>query len=203
MKKICEGLIVLLMMLSVHVCAATTTPPERVVADTAAEMLATLKAEKKVLEDDPDYIYELVNRIMIPHFDFPLMAKRVLGKHWRRANVQQRKDFTEAFRRLLVKSYAKSLKEYSETEIRYLPVRKKEGSKSVTVRSEVDRPGSKPLDVIYRLRFDGLVWKVFDVSIDGVSLVLNYRNSFSREITKGGLPSLIEKISKTKSDNEV
>jgi len=205
-KKISVVLLALFLMLLVQVGAAAPTPPKKVIQDTAAEMVSAIEAEKEALELDPVYIYELVNRIMIPHFDLPLMAKRVLGKHWRRADVQQRKDFTAAFKQLLVRVYAKSLVNYSEQEVRYLPVRKKENAKAVEVRSEVARPGGTHLNVVYRLRLknagENTAWKVFDVSIDGVSLVLNYKSSFSKEISKGGLPLLIEKMSKAEKNNE-
>lgn len=204
-KKI-TFLLALLMLFSMPVCAASILPPEKVIADTATEMIAALKTDKALLEEDPNHVYKLVNRIMIPNFDLPLMAKRVLGKHWRRAEIQQRKDFTAAFQQLLVRAYAKSLVNYSEKDIHYLPVRKKKGAQSVTVRSEVARPGKEPLNVVYRLRLKETVkkttWKVFDVSIDGVSLVLNYRSTFSKEIKKGGLSSLIAKISKNRPNNE-
>ncbi|VAW88793.1 Uncharacterized ABC transporter, auxiliary component YrbC [hydrothermal vent metagenome] len=186
--------------------AATTLSPGEVIKDTAAKMIVAIEAEKEALELDPLHVYELVNRIMMPHFDLPLMAKRVLGKHWRRAEVQQRKDFTVAFKKLLVRAYAKSLVNYSELDIRYLPVRKKANAKAVEVRSEVTRPGETALNVVYRLRLkdtkNSTAWKVYDISIDGVSLVLNYKSTFSKEISKGGLPLLIEKISKTGKGNE-
>lgn len=205
-KKINAVLLALFMMLLVPVCVATTPLPKKVIESTAAEMIAAIEAEKEALELDPVHIYELVNRIMIPHFDLPLMAKRVLGKHWRRADIQQRKDFTAAFRNLLVRAYAKSLVNYSEREIRYLPVRKKADAKVVEVRSEVARPGRAPLNVVYRLRLKNTekdtAWKVFDISIDSVSLILNYRSTFSKEISKGGLPMLIEKISRAGTDND-
>jgi len=205
-KKINGVLLALFMLLLVPVGATATSSPGKVIEDTTTEMIAAIEAEKEALELDPVHIYELVNRIMIPHFDLPLMAKRVLGKHWRRADVQQRKDFTAAFKQLLVRVYAKSLVNYSEQEIRYLPVRKKENAKAVEIRSEVTRPGGTHLNVVYRLRLknagENTAWKVFDVSIDGVSLVLNYKSTFSKEISKGGLPLLIEKMSKTEKNNE-
>jgi len=207
-KKINVIFLALFMMLLVPICAAVTTtpPPKKVIENTSTEMMAAIEAEKKALELEPTYIYELVNRIMIPHFDLPLMAKRVLGKHWRRADVQQRKDFTAAFQKLLVRAYAKSLVDYSEREVRYLPVRKKENAKAIEVRSEISRPGKTPLSVVYRLRLKttkkNTAWKVFDISVEGVSLILNYKSTFSKEISKGGLPLLIEKISKVGSDND-
>ncbi len=205
-RKTSTFLLALLMMFLLQASAASILPPEKVIKNTATEMIAALKADKALLERDPDHVYKLVNRIMIPNFDLPLMAKRVLGKHWRRADVQQRKEFTAAFKQLLVRAYAKSLVNYSEREIHYLPVRKKKGAQSVAVRSEVARPGKEPLNVVYRLRLKETAkettWKVFDVSIDGVSLVLNYRSTFSKEIKKGGLSSLIAKITKNRPDNE-
>lgn len=182
------------------VAANIDQTPQRLVEETAEKMLTTLKAEKDSVEKAPDRLYALVDEIVLPHFDFELMAKRVLGKYWRDASPAERTQFTDAFRGLLVRTYANSLTEYTDQKIIYLPMRRDSDSQRVEVRSEVEQPGRSPIQINYRLVQSGSDWKVYDVTINGVSLVTNYRSSFASEIDRGGLGALISKIdSKNKS----
>ena len=191
MKK---AVVALLLMLGLMPPALAIQSPQTLVQETSEKMLAKLKAEKELLKQEPGRIYELVNEIVIPHFDFEYMSQLVLGKYWRRASAGQRHEFTEQFRTLLVRTYAKSLNEYSDQVINFLPFREVSGGGDVTVRTEVDQPGGFPIPIDYRLHQKGGAWKVFDVIIDGVSLVTNYRSSFSKEIRRGGIDTLIAKL---------
>ncbi len=191
MKK---AVVALLLMLGLMQPALAIQSPQTLVQETSEKMLAKLKAEKELLKQEPGRIYELVNEIVIPHFDFEYMSQLVLGKYWRRASADQRHEFTEQFRTLLVRTYAKSLNEYSDQVINFLPFREVSGGGDVTVRTEVDQPGGFPIPIDYRLHQKGGAWKVFDVIIDGVSLVTNYRSSFSKEIRRGGIDTLIAKL---------
>jgi phospholipid transport system substrate-binding protein len=170
--------------------------PRELVAQTADKMMAKLKEEKEVIKQQPDKVYDLVNEIVLPNFDFELMAKRVLGKYWRTATDKQRAEFIGAFRGVLVRTYANRLTEYTEYKINYLPSRPDPEPDKATVRSEIDQPGRTPVAVDYRLILNGQTWKVFDVAIEGVSLVTNYRSSYANEIDRSGLDSLIEKLNK-------
>ena len=169
--------------------------PQVLVQETSEKMLATLKAEEKLLQQEPGRIYELVNEIVIPHFDFEYMSQLVLAKYWRRASPEQRAAFTSEFRTLLVRTYAKSLQEYTHQVIHFLPFREV-SSGDVTVRTEVEQPGSFPIPIDYRLHQKGGEWKVFDVIIDDVSLVTNYRSSFAKEIRQSGIDDLISSLAK-------
>lgn len=170
--------------------------PQELVVQTADKMMAKLKEEKDTIKKQPDKVYDLVNEIVLPHFDFELMSKRVLGKYWRSATDKQRAEFTSAFRGVLVRTYANRLTEYTEYKINYLPMRPDADQDKATVRSEIDQPGRTPVAVDYRLILNNKDWKVFDVAIEGVSLVTNYRSSYASEIDRSGLDSLIEKINK-------
>ena len=186
--------LLIIFFFSSTVSAIAGMAPGELVESTATKMLTALKAEKESIEQDPLRIYQLVDEIVLPHFDFPRMAKRVLGKYWRKATPQQRKEFTQVFRELLVRTYANSLTEYTEQKITYFPVRKGKNPKKVTVRSEVELASGTPVEVAYSLAINSDKWKVYDIKIDGVSLVTNYRSSFSREIDQQGLDSLIAKL---------
>lgn len=176
-------------------------PPQELVAQTADRMIAKLKQEKDTIKKQPNRLYELVNDIVLPHFDFDLMAKRVLGKHWRSANEKQREEFVAAFRTVLVRTYANRLTEYTEYKIHYLPMRAEPEPDKATVRSEVEQPGRTPIAIDYRLALTGSAWKVYDVTIEGVSLVTNYRSNYSTEITQSGMDALIAKLNQQNEQN--
>lgn len=173
---------------------AESQGPQELVKQAADKMLAKLKEERQVIDKQPGRIYELVSSIVLPHFDFETMAKRVLGKHWKDASETQRTRFTEEFRTLLVRTYAKSLTEYTDQQITYLPLKGDVKAGDVTVRSEVSQPGGFPIEITYGLHQVSSEWKVYDVTIDKVSLATNYRTSFSNEVRQGGIDKLIEKL---------
>lgn len=187
------ALLAICLLLAPLVGAAVQSPQE-LIQDTANQMVAKLKQEKSTLKAQPDRVYELVNSIVVPHFDFELMAKRVLGKHWRDATPQQRQQFVEAFRGVLVRTYANRLTEYTDYQINYIPAPPEPEPDRALVRSEVALPGQMPVQIDYRLRMQNNEWKVYDVTIEGVSLVTNYRSSFNTEIAQGGLDQLIERL---------
>lgn len=165
--------------------------PQDLVKQTTDQMLSKLRAERAVIEQQPGRIYELVNQIVLPHFDFERMSSWVLGKNWRTATPPQRQKFMEEFRTLLVRTYAKSLATYSDQKISYLPVRSSPQDTDVKVRTEVEQPGGLPIPIDYDLSLKDGQWKVYDVAIDGVSLVSNYRTTFATEVRQNGLDKLI------------
>ncbi|MEJ2553270.1 MAG: ABC transporter substrate-binding protein [Gammaproteobacteria bacterium] len=168
--------------------------PEDLVRQTAEQMLSKLREDRKVIDAHPERIYELVDQIVLPHFDFERMSSWVLGKYWRRATPKQRKEFVEQFRTLLVRTYAKSLSSYTDNKITYLPFRGGPSKTDVKVRTEVDQPGGFPIPIDYDLYLKGDEWKVYDVTIDGVSLVTNYRTTFANQIRQKGLDRLIASL---------
>lgn len=167
-----------------------------VVKTTSQEVLEKLDAEKEKLEADPTRIYELINKVVVPRFDFASMSRWVLGRDsWTSASDEQRQAFINEFRTLLVRTYAKALLEYSEEEIKYYPAQGNPDSNLVVVKTEVKQPaGAGAIPIHYRMHLKDGEWKVVDVAVDGVSLVSTYRGSFASEIRKNGLDALIAKI---------
>ena len=194
MKRIGLVCVILLGLLAGQVFSGQT--PQTLVEETSQLMLDKLRQEKEVVKADPKRIYELVDEIVIPHFDFEYMSQMVLAKYWRRASDKQRVAFTEEFKQLLVRTYATSLNEYSDQKIIYLPFRAGKDESQAMVRTEIEQPGGFPIPIDYRLHQSASEWKVFDVVIDGVSLVTNYRSSFAKEIRQAGLDGLIDTLSK-------
>jgi len=163
---------------------------------TAEQIINRIEQDRSEINANPRHVFELVDEILLPHIDFKRMSRWVLGKYWRRAKPAQREAFTNEFRELLVRTYSTALLEYSGQEINFLPVRASADDSSVTVRTEI-RPGNGPIiPISYDLyRNDNQEWKVYDVSIDGISLVANYRSNFSAQIRRsGGIGKLINQM---------
>jgi phospholipid transport system substrate-binding protein len=173
---------------------ATAHPAEDVVKATAERVIARLKADRELLRQQPERIYDLVHELIIPHFDFPSMSKWVLGRSWPNATDEQRTRFVQEFQTLLIRTYAKALLEYSDQEIKYFPVNADPNSNLVVVRTEIKQSGAQTIPINYSMHVSGGEWKVVDVSINGVSLVSTYRGSFASEIRKSGMESLINKL---------
>lgn len=175
---------------------AAVESPRVMLEQAAGQMLSALRKHDSELRADPQRLYALVEELLVPHVDLDLVARRVLGKQWRHASRAQREKFSREFKNMLVRFYSSALLEYAGFRFRFYPVRLREGEKRAVVRSEVMRSGGPPHSVNYSvvLRDDG--WKVYDVTIDGVSVVVTYRSSFAGEIRRGGLDALLEKMAR-------
>ncbi|WP_281085242.1 MlaC/ttg2D family ABC transporter substrate-binding protein [Methylophaga thiooxydans] len=181
----------------VALSAQEMSEPQALVKKASDDMLAALAENEVELEDNPDKIYSLVEAILMPHFDFEKMSKLALGKNWRQANAEQRVRFTEEFRLLLIRTYSTAMLEYTDEEIRMLPFRDDISRKRVSVPMEVVQPAGPAIPMalsLYQNKQDE--WKVYDVKIDGISLVTNYRSSFANDIRQGGMEGLIENLAK-------
>jgi len=176
------------------VAAQAIEEPQQLVQSTSDQVLARLKADHDKLEKNPNLIYPLVEDLVLPHFDFTRMSQLVLGMNWRTASDDQKARFTEQFRTLLVRTYAKALLEYTSQKINYLPFHADENARTVLVRTEIVQPGGQNIPVYYNLYRKGDEWKVYDISIDGASLVTTYRSSFAEDIRQGGLDKVIARL---------
>ncbi len=164
------------------------------VRGTSERMLRTLEARRAEIDRNPTLIYGLVEDILVPHFDFEKITRAAVGSSWSKATPQQQSALIKGFQQVLVRTYAKSLLSYSGQEIRYLPSKPGRQSGTVTVSTEVREGGSTPIPIDYRLYQQGGAWKVYDVIIDNVSLVSNYRSSFASQIRQGGIDGLIGRL---------
>ena len=170
--------------------------PSDVVKATAESVISHIEENRSVLEKNPEKIYDMVNQLIIPRFDFVSMSKWVLGKHWKQASEEQRSEFIIQFKELLVRTYARALLEYSGQEIKYFPVEQNPESNLAVVRTELTSKSSAQLPILYRMHQKNEEWKGVDVSVDGVSLVTTYRGSFATQIKKNGVDSLLNELSK-------
>lgn len=176
--------------------AEELNPPQSVLQNATDEMLNALSEHEAELEQNPQKIFALVEDILIPHFDFERMSRLALGHGWRHATEEQQQRFVEAFRRLLVRTYATAILEYSGEEFRFLPFRDDLSRRRVDVPIQVIRPGAPNVPVsISMFQNDAGAWKVYDVKFEGISFVTTYRSTFNRDIRNDGFDHLIHKIS--------
>ena len=168
--------------------------PEQLIKQTSDKVLAEIKANADVYQSDPEQIYRLVDDVVLPHFDFSAMTDLALGKYKDKVNGEQKPTIVNEFRSLLVRTYSSALLEYTDQELIYLPMEGVESDGVVTVRTEIEQAGGFPIPINYTLRRGDDGWKVFDISVDDVSLVTNYRSSFARAIKKNGVDGLIKTL---------
>ena len=168
---------------------------QRFVEQVTSTIVDELTSRRETLRDDPQALYALVDRHILPYFDFERMSRRVLGKkRWTNATPEQRERFVSAFRSLLVRTYATVLNEYRGQPLTYLdPVARKEEDE-IVMPAQVELSGGRSVGFAYAMQRSGMAWKVFDVSVDGVSLVTNYRSSFRSEIARHGVDGLIARL---------
>lgn len=168
--------------------------PQELVQETTDKITTVLRTDQEKIKADSNHLLKIVDEIIVPHFDFDRMSSWVLGKYWRKAKPGEKTDFTKEFRTLLVRTYAKALNDNYDKEIKMLSMRKKKGGKQVIVRTEVQQSAGFPIPINYKMHIKNEAWKIFDVSVDGISLVANYRTSFAKEVRKSGLQSLIDRL---------
>ncbi len=172
--------------------AQSLESPVDMLQRTSNQVIAVLKEKREQIEKDPDLVYELVDEYILPHLDDVTMAKLALGKNWRKASREEKIQFVDAFRTLLVRTYSKSLQEFRDQQINFFPAEAKDGK--AVVKSEVIQPGGPSIPVAYRMRVKDNAWKVYDISIEGVSLVTSYRGTFTQEFRKGGMKGLLKML---------
>lgn len=185
-----------IVLFALGAAAADVTPPEQLVRQVTDRVIALIKAHRDEYARDHEKLFAAVDTEVLPYFDFRVMSRSVLALNWRRASDAQRDRFVKEFRELLVRTYATALLKYNDEKIRYLPVFAKPDDKQVLVRTEIIPSGGGqniPLNYSFYRSADG--WKVYDVSIEGVSLVTNYRSTYAEKIRKDGLDALIASIS--------
>lgn len=174
--------------------ALAQNAPDELVRSTTQEVLALIKKDKELLSGNQDKLLELVDAKVLPHFNFNRMTRLALGRNWATATPVQQAALEKEFRTLLVRTYSTALSAYREREIDVKPLRANPADTEVTVKTVVAVP-NQPIPIDYAMEKTASGWKVYDVSVDGVSLVTNYRSSFANEIRTSGIEGLIKTLS--------
>jgi phospholipid transport system substrate-binding protein len=167
-------------------------PPQQVIQHTSDQLQVSL--QKPEYKSNFRKATELVEQVINPSIDFNRVSVLILGKFWKTATPEQKERFKKEFRLLLVRTYTTAFTEYSNWKIRYLPLEMNPTDKKAMVRTEILQPGAQPVAVNYRMILEGGQWKVYDVLIEGVSLLQNYRSSFTEQVSRTGLDQLIAQL---------
>ncbi len=169
--------------------------PVQMLKGVTNQVMNELKANKAKLQNDSNELYNLVNRFILPHADFAEMGRWVVGRNaWQKADAASQQKFVEEFKKLVVRSYAGALLAYTDQEVVFLPSRDPGNRERVQVATLIKDGDQKPLHVDYRVLKAGNEWKVYDIIIEGVSLMQGYRAQFANEVQQGGLKAVTDKI---------
>ena len=168
--------------------------PDALVKQVTDEVLEIVSKDKDIQNGNTKKALELVDAKVIPHFNFKHMTALAVGKDWRKASPQQQEQLAAEFKTLLVRTYSNALTSYKNQKVVYKPFKMNAGDADVLVRTEVQQPGNKPVQLDYSLEKLDAGWKVYDVSVAGISLVTNYREQFGQEVRNGGIDGLIKAI---------
>jgi phospholipid transport system substrate-binding protein len=190
------SLLVAVLGLMWSLTASAAGDPESLVRDTAEQVLAQIDARRAELEQDSSSIFDLVRNQVIVHFDFERMTQLAAGRYWRDADPVQQQRLIAEFQELLIRTYATALLSYSGDPIEYTGTRVDQERDRALVSTRVSNGAGPKIPIDYRLYTSAGQWFVYDVVIDGVSLLTSYRSSFSQEARRGGIEGLIGSLSR-------
>ena len=174
--------------------AAAQETPDALVKRTTDEILTIIKTDKDVASGNQAKVAELAEQKVLPHFDFERMTRLAVGRNWAQASDAQKQALTKEFRTLLVRTYSTSLSQYRNQTIEVKPTKLVAGDKEATVRTAVIQQGGPQIPIDYAMEKVDSGWKVYDVIIDGASLVTTYRGTFNDQIQKGGIDGLVKTL---------
>ena len=192
-RKLCFLAIFLLPALTLTSPAQAIDKPEDVILGTVDSVIDRINAEREMLDAQPETVYDLINDLIIPVFDFNNMSRWILGKYWKQATEEQRATFTTEFKALLVRTYAKAVLGFTNEKVNYLETLTGSKPNIVMVKTEIVSDGGVT-PVNYTMHISDGSWKVVNVAFEGISLVETYRKSFASEIRNNGLETLLQKL---------
>lgn len=194
MKRLLNTLLLAAALVASSITCANDLAPDELVKATANDVMAIIKADKDIQGGNQKKIHALVDAKVLPHFDFTRMTRLAVGRYWSQASPEQQQKLVSEFRNLLVRTYSTSLSNYKNQTIDYKPLRMNPADTDVVVKTTVLQPGGQPIPIDYAMLKTAGGWKVYDIMVDGVSLVVNYRSSFAQEIQQGGMDKLIQTL---------
>ena len=180
--------------LAVPVAAFAEEAPDALVKRVADEVLAVIKSDKDVAAGNQTRVVELAEQKVLPHFDFERMTRLAVGRNWSQASDAQKQALVKEFRTLLVRTYSSSLSAYRNQTIEVKPARVTPQDKDTMVKTSIIQQGGPPIPIDYSMEKADSGWKVYDVVIDGASLVTTYRGSFNDQVQRGGIDGLIKAL---------
>lgn len=195
MMTMMKKLFVFLFSVFVISAASAQEAPDALVRQVTEEVLDIIRKDKDIQNGNMHKVIDLIDKKVLPNFNFSHMTALAVGKDWKKASAAQQGQLTTEFRTLLVRTYANALASYKNQKVVYKPFKMAAGDTDALVRTEVAQPGSKPVQLDYSLEKMDAGWKVYDVTVAGISLVTNYREQFAQEVRSGGIEGLLASIS--------
>ncbi len=168
--------------------------PEQLVQKVTEEVLATIKSDKQLQAGDKQKALKLAEEKVLPHIDFEEATRLAVGRAWSQASPEQRKTLVNEFRKMLVRTYSNAIEGYQGQTMKVLPSRGKQAADDATVRAQFIRAGGQPLPLEFQTRKTEKGWKIYDISVEGVSLVLTYRSEFDAVVKQGGIEALVKRL---------
>ncbi|HEX6266611.1 MAG TPA: ABC transporter substrate-binding protein [Burkholderiales bacterium] len=169
--------------------------PEELVKQITSDVMTAIKTDKQLAAGDRQKALQLAEEKILPHIDFHEATRLAVGRSWREASPEQRKKLVDEFRAMLVRTYSNALEGYQGQEMKVLPSRVKPGDDEATVRNQFTRAGGKPVPIDYQMRKTDSGWKIYDISVEGISLVLTYRSEFDQVVKQEGIDGLLKRLS--------
>ena len=174
--------------------AAQDVAPDALVKNVTLEVVELITKDKEIKAGSRAKLIQVIEAKVLPHFNFNAMTALAMGQNWGKANPEQRKQLTDEFKTLLVRTYASALAAYSEQKFDFRPLRAKPTDTDVTVNVRVIQPGAQAVTIDYSMEKTANGWKVYDVMVGGVSLVANYRTEFGNTVRNSGIDGLIKDL---------
>lgn len=174
---------------------AQSLAPDELVRKVTSDVLETIKADNDLLAGDRKKMLALAEQKVLPHVDFREAAQLAVGKSWNAATPAQRDRLVTEFRAMLVRIYSSAIGVYRGQTLRVFPVKLAPGATEITVRNQYLRAGRPPVAVEYAMRKTSEGWKIYDIVVEGVSLVLTYRAEFESIVRQSGIDGLIKRLS--------
>ena len=182
------------LLCAVSVAQAEIVAPDVLIRTTVQEVVAVIKTDKDIQAGDQPKTLALVDEKVLPHFDFERMTQLAVGKYWRTATPEQKQALTREFRNMLVRTYTKVFSVYRDQLIEVKPLKMAGDATEVTIQTTISKPGPPVIPVNYEMKKNADGWKVFDIYIEGVSMVMNYRGTFGAQIQESGIDGLIKTL---------
>lgn len=176
------------------VSVAQEMGPDQLVQKVTEDVLAAVKSDKQLAAGDRQKALKLAEEKVLPHVDFQEATRLAVGRSWRQASPEQRKKLVDQFRSMLVRTYSNAISEYQGQTLKVLPSRGKQDPEDATVRTQFMRAGGKPLPIDFQTRKTPEGWKIYDITVEGVSLVLTYRTEFDAVVKQEGIDGLIKRL---------
>ena len=182
---------------------AKNMKPDELVKKVTDDVLAAVKSDKQLAAGDKEKALKLAEEKVLPLIDFQEAARLAVGRSWAQASKEQQEKITTEFRRMLVRTYSNAISRYEGQTMKVMPVHMKPDDTDVTVRNQYIRPGQKPVQLDYAMHKTDEGWKIYDIVVEGVSLVLTYRSEFDAVVKQQGVAGLIKRLAEKNTPAKV